>query len=77
MKIRKVMWEYYDSKLKVIKATKPYPIIQDSITSIHHKKLNWEDIFGYIVTAGYLILSIIPDQWFSLGRCLFSFSIKF
>lgn len=76
MKIRTVMWEYYDSQLKDIREIKPYPIAQDSITRIHHKKINWEEIFGYIVTAGYLILSILPDQWFSLGRCLFSFSIK-
>jgi|SaaInlLV_10m_DNA_2_1039722.scaffolds.fasta_scaffold250558_1 hypothetical protein len=77
MNIEKVMQEYYVSQLKGVHETKPYPVESEHVTGNPYHPLNPEDLFGYILTAGYFILSLFPDQWFSLGRCLFSFDIRF
>ncbi len=79
MKIRKIMHEYYESQLKEMRVIKPIPIIQESVSipSTSQKKFNLEEVFGYIVTTGYLIQLLLPDHWFSVGRCIFSFNIRF
>ncbi len=73
------MHRYYNSQMKKMRAIEPIPVVLESVPmpNTHYKKFNWEEVFGYIVTAGYLIQSLFPDQWFSLGRCLFSFRLGF
>ena len=40
-------------------------------------KFCWEDVFGCLVTAGYLFPFLVPERWFSFGKFLFSFRVGF
>ena len=73
------MREYYESELKKIKVVEPTPAILKSepIQTLSTKKFSWDDVFGCLITAGYLFPFIIPERWLSFGKFLFSFRFGF
>ena len=75
----KLIREYYESRLKKISSVEPDLTVLDSksMTFQDHKRIRSEDIFGFLVTAGYLIQFFIPEQWFSFGRFLLIFRFAF
>ena len=75
----KLIREYYESKLNKISSIEPDLTDMDSrsTTFLVHKRISSEDIFGFLVTAGYLIQFLIPEQWFSFGRFLLIFRFAF
>lgn len=71
--------EYYESKLKKISSIEPdfTALKSEPKTFQGHKKFGVEDIFGFLVTAGYLVQFLIPEQWFSFGRFLLIYRFSF
>ena len=79
MNDEKLIREYYESKLKEISSIEPDLSVLDSrsTTFQDHKRIRSEDIFGFLVTSGYLIQFLIPEHWFSFGRFLLIFRFAF
>ena len=75
----KIIREYYESKLRQVKPIEPESTFleSESTTFQNQKRFGSEDIFGFLVTAGYLIQFLIPEQWFSFGRFLLIFRFGF
>jgi hypothetical protein len=75
----KLIREYYESKVKKIGSIEPdLNVLESEPTSFQdHKRFRIEDIFGFLVTAGYLIQFLIPEQWFSFGRFLLIYRFVF
>lgn len=79
MDIKKIMRQYYESEVDKIKVAVPPTNIlkQESAGEIQSRKLSLENVFGCLVTAGYLLYALAPGSWFSFGRFLFSFRLGF
>ena len=79
MDIKKIMKQYYESEVDGIKVAPPPPhtLEQEPAGEIQSRKLSLENIFGCLVTAGYLLSALSPESWFSFGRFLFSFRLGF
>jgi hypothetical protein len=75
----KLIREYYESKLKKISSIEPYfTALESEIKAFQdHKRFRGEDIFGFLVTAGYLIQFLNPEHWFSFGRFLLLYRFGF
>lgn len=76
---KELMRQYYTSELEKIKiVTPPTGILKaESFELKLQKKFNMENVFGCLVTAGYLLSVLTPESWFSFGRFLFSFRLGF
>ena len=79
MNNKKILRRYYESELNKIKVIEFAPEIlkPESIQTLSPKKFSWEDVFGCIITAGYLFPFLIPERWFSFGKFLFTFRFGF
>jgi hypothetical protein len=79
MNDKKIMCQYYESEIKKIKVIDPSSTILEikQIEIQRPMKICWGDVFGYIVTAGYLIPFLIPEHWFSFVNFGFSFHVGF
>lgn len=79
MKDKEIMRQYYEAEIKKIRAVDPAPdILGTKPIQIHQPlKFCWEDVFGCLVTVGYLFPFLIPEHWFSFGKFLFSFRVGF
>jgi hypothetical protein len=75
----KLIREYYESQLKDISPIEPdFAALESEATTFQgHKRLRGEDIFGLLVTAGYLVQFLIPENWFSFGRFLLTYRFGF
>lgn len=75
----KLIREYYESKINKISSLEPDLTVleSESMTFQDHKRIRGEDIFGFLVTAGYLVQFLIPEHWFSFGRFLLLYRFGF
>ena len=76
---KRIMRQFYETEIKKIKAVDPSPDMLETMSVQTHRpmKFCWEDVFGCLVTAGYLIPLLVPERWFSFGKILFSFRVGF
>jgi hypothetical protein len=79
MDIKKIMWQYYESEVERIKVAAPPADIlkQEPAGEIQSRKLSLENVFGCLVTAGYLLSALAPGSWFSFGKFVLSFRFGF
>ena len=79
MDIKKIMRQYYESEVDGIKvAVPPTDILkQEPAEEIQSRKLSLENVFGCLVTAGYVLSVLAPGSWFSFGKILLSFRFSF
>ena len=79
MDIKKIMRQYYESEVDRIKVAVPHTDIlkQEPAEEIQSRKLSLENIFGCLVTAGYVLHILAPGSWFSFGKYLISFRFGF
>lgn len=76
---KKIMQQYYESELEKIKAfDNTSDILETESFEVNlSKKLSLENVFGCLLTAGYLLSVFTPESWFSFGKFLFSFRLGF
>ena len=76
---KKIMQQYYESELEKIKAfDNTSDILETESFEVNlSKKLSLENVFGCLLTAGYLLSVFAPESWFSFGKFLFSFRLGF
>jgi hypothetical protein len=79
MDIKKIMKQYYESEIDGINVvTPPQDILKDEPKALNHPlKFSLENVFGCIITGGYLLFILNPGYWFSFGNCLLSFRLGF
>ena len=79
MKHRKLVHQYYESRIEALPdADPPEKLIQSTAApSGICGRFTWEDILGLLITAGYLAQLLIPANWFSFNRLLFVFRFGF
>ena len=76
---KKTMQQYYESELEKIKAfDNTSDILETESFEVNlSKKISLENVFGCLLTAGYLLSVFTPESWFSFGKFLFSFRLGF
>lgn len=72
---KEIMQQYYRSEIEKIKTIAPPAVVseRDQAGFERLKRFSLENVFGCLVTAGYLFTLIMPERWFSLGKLIFSF----
>lgn len=73
------MRQYYESRIDAVNtADPPDDLIQSAAAPTEiYRRFRWEDLFGLLITAGYLSQLLIPINWFSFSRLLFVFRFGF
>ena len=79
MDIKKIMKQYYESEIEGFNVVTPPPdtLKPEPAGEIQSRKLSLENIFGCLVTAGYLLSVLAPGSWFSFGKFVLSFRFGF
>lgn len=78
MKGDEIIRRYYETEIDKMPEIEPsHRLKRQAPVSGRFGKIGWEDVFGAVVTLGYLIQLLAPTNWFSFGRYLFMFRFGF